>query len=102
MFVKFIEHETHAVHEAVHVRRLALVICGTSVVRKGFLEGLEIVHPFNSKIVPLDVGFVEDKNKWQFRFVQYTACVTRSGNFCEGTSVCTRGGRTCMRTAYLT
>jgi hypothetical protein len=60
--VKLIQHKTHARHQTVHVRRLAILI--PAVCRQCTLEGLKVVHPVDGKVVRLGIGFVEDENEW--------------------------------------
>lgn len=73
MLVELVEHEAHAVHEAVHVRRLALVVCRALVRRKRGLEGLKVLHPLDGEVVRVHVCLVEDKDEREFGFVEYAA-----------------------------
>ena len=59
MLVELIEDQAHAVHEAIHVRRLSLVVCCTTVRGQCFLERFEVLHPLQSEVVGLNIGFVE-------------------------------------------
>jgi hypothetical protein len=69
MLVEFIKNETHAIHQAVHVRRLSFSISGPTVGSEGLLKLFKILHPCQRKIVRLDIGLVEDENKWELRLV---------------------------------
>ena len=72
MLVKLVQDETHAVHEAVHVPRCALVV-GRALVRcEGFLKCLKVSHPFERKGVGLGVGFVEDDDERKLGLVEDT------------------------------
>lgn len=73
MFIKFVQDETHAVHKRIHIRRFPFCIRGATVGCESGLERFEILHPFQSEIMRLHIGFVEDKNKWKFRLVKDTA-----------------------------
>ncbi len=70
VLVKFVQDETHAVHEAVHVRGFTLGIPCTTVGSKSLLEHFEIFHPVNRKIVRLHISFVENQDKRQLCFVK--------------------------------
>ena len=72
MFVEFVKHEAHAVHEAVHVRWLALVVRRALVSRKRGLERLEVLHPLDSEVVRLYVGLIEYQDERQLGLVQDT------------------------------
>ena len=73
VFVELVENEAHAVHEAVHVRRLALVVGRPLVCGKRGLESLKVLHPLHCKVVRADVGLVKDENERKFCFVQDAA-----------------------------
>ena len=60
MFIELVEHEAHAVHQAVHVCGLALVVRCSLMRRKRCLERLEVVHPFDGEIVRSYIRLVED------------------------------------------
>jgi hypothetical protein len=70
MFIKFVEHKTHAIHETIHISGLALRIPGAIVRSQGSLECFEVLHPLQGKVMGLDIGFIEDKNKGQFSLVK--------------------------------
>ena len=72
MLVKLIQNQTHAIHEAIHVCRRALVVSRASVRRKCFLESLKILHPVECKIVRLRIDLVEDNNEGKLGLVEYT------------------------------
>lgn len=69
MPVEFVQHQTHTVHQAVHVCWLALVVGGATVRSKRSLEGFKILHPLNRKVVWLYIGLVKDENEGKFCFV---------------------------------
>ena len=73
MLVKFIQHKAHAVHQAIHVCRFPIFVSGTLMSGQRCLEGFEIVHPFQSEIMRLDVRFVENQDEWKLGFVKNTA-----------------------------
>jgi hypothetical protein len=63
MLIELIEDEGHAVHKTVHVGGFTIAIAGVGVGSKGCLEGLEILHPIESKVVFFDIGLVEDEDE---------------------------------------
>lgn len=71
--VELVEDETHAVHQTVHVRWLAFVVCRALVRRERCLKRLKVLHPLYRKVMWLHIRFVEDENEGQFCFVQNTA-----------------------------
>ena len=73
VLVKLVQHQTHAVHEAVHVCRLALVVRRALMRRQSSLERLKVLHPLHCKVVCLYIGFVEDEDEREFCFVQDAA-----------------------------
>ena len=73
VFVELVKNETHAVHETVHVRGFSFVVGRPLVCGESGLERFEVLHPFHSKVMRLNIGFVEDKNEGQFGFIQNTA-----------------------------
>lgn len=81
VFVELVEHETHTIHEAVHVRRFALFVARVTVRSQRYLERFEILHPFYRKIMGLHVGLVEDENKREFGLIQDTECVPFPSEF---------------------
>ena len=44
MLVKFVQHQTHAIHQTVHICWFTIFVSCTLVCCKGGLEGLEIVQ----------------------------------------------------------
>lgn len=72
MLIKFIQNQAHAIHEAIHVGRCALVVSGASVRQECFLEGLKVLHPVECKIVRLCIDFVENNNEGKLCLVEYT------------------------------
>ena len=60
VLVEFVQHQTHAIHEAVHVCRLALIVRRALMRRQSRLERLKVLHPLDSKVMRLDISFVED------------------------------------------
>jgi hypothetical protein len=60
VLVKFVEYQTHAVHEAVHVRRFTLFVIRIAVGSQRCLESFKVSHPLNRKIVGLNISLVED------------------------------------------
>ena len=72
MFIEFIEDETHAVHEGVHVRWLALVVGGALMRGECSLERLPVLHPLDRKVVWSHIRLVEDKDERKFCFVEDT------------------------------
>ena len=72
VLVELVQNKTHAVHEAVHVRRLALLVGRASVRGKRGLERFEVLHPLERELVWLDVGFVEYEDEGEFCFVEDT------------------------------
>lgn len=71
MCIELIEDEGHGVHERGHVRLVLL---------QRFLEGFEICHPFDGKVVWGDVGFVEHEDKGDFGLVEDRAGVEHVGH----------------------
>lgn len=80
MLIELLQNETHTVHEAVHVVRIAIPTTTTlntaaspaSVRRERSLESFKILHPLDGKIVLLDVSLIEDEDEGELRLVQYT------------------------------
>lgn len=70
MLVKLIQNQAHAVHETVHVRRCAIIICRALMCCKRFLKYFEILHPLECKVVWLNIGLVEDDYKRELGLVQ--------------------------------
>ena len=70
MLIELIQDQAHAVHQAVHVRRLAVRVCRAAVTGERGLEGFEVVHPLECEVVRGDVGFIEDEDEGQFGFVE--------------------------------
>ena len=70
MLIELIQDQAHAIHEAVHVRRLAVRVCRAAVTGECGLEGFEVVHPLEREVVRGDIGFIEDENEGQFGFVE--------------------------------
>jgi hypothetical protein len=69
VLVEFVQHEAHTVHQAVHVRRFTLCVPGAAVRCQRRLEHFKVLHPFKGKFMRLNVGLIEDKDKWQLCFV---------------------------------
>lgn len=68
MRVKLIQNKTHARHQTIHVRRLAILI--PSMCSQCTLERLKVVHPVDCKVVWLCVSLVEDEDEWQACLVE--------------------------------
>jgi hypothetical protein len=60
MRIELVQHKTHAVHETIHISRLPISVPRPAVRGESSLESLKILHPFDSKVVWLNVSFVED------------------------------------------
>lgn len=73
VFVKLVQHQTHTVHQTVHIRRFPLRISRSPMCRQRRLERFEIGHPVKCKVVRLYVDLVEHKNEREFCFVQNAA-----------------------------
>ncbi len=71
MLVKFIQNQAHAIHEAIHVGRCALIVSRASMRCKCFLESLKVLHPVECKIVRLCIGLVENDNEGKLGLVEY-------------------------------
>lgn len=69
MLIELVQDETHAIHETIHVGGLAFGVSRPTVRGKRRLKSLKILHPFQGKVVWLDIGLVKDEDEWQFRFV---------------------------------
>jgi hypothetical protein len=101
VLVKLVQDETHAVHEAVHVRWCAVVVGRALVGCEGFLESLKVLHPFKCKGMGLDISFVEDDNEGKLGLVQDAG----GGRIAAGLAPwdkCKRKPPTYMHRAYLT
>jgi hypothetical protein len=72
VLVEFVEDQTHAVHQAIHIRGLAFRVSGAAVGGQSELEGLKVCHPLECEIVWLHIGLIEDQDERQLRFVQDT------------------------------
>ena len=72
MLVKLVQDEAHAIHETVHVRWCTFVVRRALVRCEGFLKRLEISHPFEGKLVRLNIRLVEDHDEWKFCLVKDT------------------------------
>ena len=70
MLIELIQDQAHAVHQAVHVRRLAVRVCRAAVAGERGLEGFEVVHPLECEVVRGDIGFIEDEDEGQFSFIE--------------------------------
>lgn len=71
MLVELVEHQAHAVHQAVHVPR-SVVASRIPAVEQGRLERLKVAHPLDRKVVRLDVGLVEDEDEGKAGLVEDT------------------------------
>ena len=67
-FVKLVEHQTHRVHQRVHVISFPIAALGRRL--QGFLEKLPVVHPVDGEFVGLHVGLVEHEDKGESSLVQ--------------------------------
>ena len=72
VLVEFVQDEAHTIHKTAHVRRLPFRISGPAVRGERHLKGFKVLHPLHSKVVWLDVCFIEDQDKGELGFVQYT------------------------------
>lgn len=71
VLVKLVEHQAHAVHQAVHVP-WTVVASRIPAVEQGRLERLKIAHPLDRKVVWLDIGLVEDEDEGEAGLVEDT------------------------------
>lgn len=68
MRIKLIQNKTHARHQTVHIRRLAILV--PAMGRQCTLERLKVLHPVDGKVVRLCVSFVKDEDEGKSRLVQ--------------------------------
>ena len=92
MLIELIQDQTHAVHQAVHVRRLAVRVCRAAVTGERGLEGFEVVHPLECEVVRGDIGFIEDEDEGQFGFVENAGEWSDNGKGGKDTTTRINGG----------
>jgi hypothetical protein len=83
MFVELVQDQAHAIHETAHVRRLPIGVPGSAVRSKRRLKCFKVLHPFYSKVMRLNICFVEDQNEWKLGFVQDAGNEEMNGGYGE-------------------
>jgi len=73
MIVELVKDKAHAIHQRVHVVRFSILVASSpalsTVLYECSLEGFKVVHPFNSEVVRLDIGLIEDEDEGKLGLV---------------------------------